>query len=119
MACLFQVLKALQEAVTNHNLSLQPATPPEAVTANKKHARPNPAHSFQVAQCLYVLPQRANILIVHLFMCMCLNVKVKVVRYGRQTVSVDIDAGVLLFDKKSGSFGVETVTHSRSKLTLP
>ncbi|XP_077092352.1 inositol polyphosphate phosphatase-like 1b [Siphateles boraxobius] len=80
-----RVLKALQEAVTNHNLSLQPATPPEAVTANKKHARPNPVHSFQV----------------------------KVVRYGRQTVSVDIDAGVLLFDKKSGSFGLETVTHNR------
>lgn len=52
IACLFQVLKALQEAVTNHNLSLQPATPPEAVTATKKHARPNPVHSFQVAQCL-------------------------------------------------------------------
>uniref|UniRef100_A0A671M8E8 phosphatidylinositol-3,4,5-trisphosphate 5-phosphatase n=1 Tax=Sinocyclocheilus anshuiensis TaxID=1608454 RepID=A0A671M8E8_9TELE len=49
----------------------------------------------------------------HLFMCMCLHVKIKVVRYGRQTVSVDIDAGVLLFDKKTGSFGVETVTHDR------
>uniref|UniRef100_A0A8C1N426 phosphatidylinositol-3,4,5-trisphosphate 5-phosphatase n=1 Tax=Cyprinus carpio TaxID=7962 RepID=A0A8C1N426_CYPCA len=36
-----------------------------------------------------------------------------VVRYGRQTVSVDIDAGVLLFDKKTGSFSVETVTHNR------
>uniref|UniRef100_A0A8C2K951 phosphatidylinositol-3,4,5-trisphosphate 5-phosphatase n=1 Tax=Cyprinus carpio TaxID=7962 RepID=A0A8C2K951_CYPCA len=55
ISCLFQVLKALQEAVTNHNLSL----------------------------------------------------------YGRQTVSVDIDAGVLLFDKKTGSFSVETVTHNR------
>uniref|UniRef100_A0A8C2KB88 phosphatidylinositol-3,4,5-trisphosphate 5-phosphatase n=1 Tax=Cyprinus carpio TaxID=7962 RepID=A0A8C2KB88_CYPCA len=33
--------------------------------------------------------------------------------YGRQTVSVDIDAGVLLFDKKTGSFSVETVTHNR------
>uniref|UniRef100_A0A672T7U0 phosphatidylinositol-3,4,5-trisphosphate 5-phosphatase n=1 Tax=Sinocyclocheilus grahami TaxID=75366 RepID=A0A672T7U0_SINGR len=49
----------------------------------------------------------------HLFMCMCLHVKIKVVRYGRQTVSVDIDAGVLLFDKRTGSFGVETVTHDR------
>lgn len=37
------------------------------------------------------------------------------VRYGRQTVSVDIDAGVLLFDKKSPSFGVETVKHDRSE----
>lgn len=52
-------------------------------------------------------------------MCMCLHVKVKVVRYGRQTVSVDIDAGVLLFDKKTGSFGVETVTHDRSEFILP
>ncbi|XP_016311808.1 phosphatidylinositol 3,4,5-trisphosphate 5-phosphatase 2B isoform X1 [Sinocyclocheilus anshuiensis] len=80
-----RVLKALQEAVTSHNLSLQPVTPPESVTAPKKQARPNTVHSFQV----------------------------KVVRYGRQTVSVDIDAGVLLFDKKTGSFGVETVTHNR------
>uniref|UniRef100_A0A672P3D3 phosphatidylinositol-3,4,5-trisphosphate 5-phosphatase n=1 Tax=Sinocyclocheilus grahami TaxID=75366 RepID=A0A672P3D3_SINGR len=71
-----RVLKALQEAVTSHNLSLQPVTPPESVTAPKKQARPNTVHSFQV----------------------------KVVRYGRQTVSVDIDAGVLLFDKKTGSF---------------
>ncbi|XP_056625457.1 inositol polyphosphate phosphatase-like 1b isoform X2 [Triplophysa dalaica] len=80
-----RVLKALQEAVTNHNLSLQPATPPEAVTVTKKTARPSPVHSFQV----------------------------KVVRYGRQTVSVDVHAGVLLFDKKSASFGMETVTHDR------
>ncbi|XP_051505508.1 phosphatidylinositol 3,4,5-trisphosphate 5-phosphatase 2B-like isoform X2 [Myxocyprinus asiaticus] len=80
-----RVLKALQEAVTSQNLSLRPVTPPEAVTATKKQARPNPVHSFQV----------------------------KVVRYGRQIVSVDIDAGVLLFDKKAGSFGMETVTHDR------
>ncbi|XP_073710339.1 inositol polyphosphate phosphatase-like 1b isoform X2 [Misgurnus anguillicaudatus] len=80
-----RVLKALKEAVTNHNLSLQPATPPEAVTVTKKQDRPNPVHSFQV----------------------------KVVRYGRQTVSVDIDAGVLLFDKKSVSSGVETVSYDR------
>lgn len=37
------------------------------------------------------------------------------VRYGRQTVSVDLDTGVLLFDKKAGSFGAETVSHDRSK----
>ncbi|XP_052010483.1 phosphatidylinositol 3,4,5-trisphosphate 5-phosphatase 2B-like isoform X1 [Xyrauchen texanus] len=80
-----RVLIALQDAVTIHNLSLQPVTLPEAVTAPKKQARPNPVHSFQV----------------------------KVVRYGRQKVSADIDAGVLLFDKKSGSFGVETVTQDR------
>uniref|UniRef100_A0A8C2K854 phosphatidylinositol-3,4,5-trisphosphate 5-phosphatase n=1 Tax=Cyprinus carpio TaxID=7962 RepID=A0A8C2K854_CYPCA len=48
-----------------------------------------------------------------LFAFIYVHVKVKVVRYGRQTVSVDIDAGVLLFDKKTGSFSVETVTHNR------
>uniref|UniRef100_A0A8C1SNV3 phosphatidylinositol-3,4,5-trisphosphate 5-phosphatase n=1 Tax=Cyprinus carpio TaxID=7962 RepID=A0A8C1SNV3_CYPCA len=76
-----RVLKALQEAVTNHNLSLQP----ESITVPQKLGKPSTVHSFQV----------------------------KVVRYGRQTVSVDIDAGVLLFDKKTGSFSVETVTHNR------
>lgn len=37
------------------------------------------------------------------------------VRYGRQTVSVDVDTGVLLFDRKAGSFGIERVSHDRSK----
>ena len=37
------------------------------------------------------------------------------VRYGRQTVSVDVDTGVLLFDRKTGSFRVETVSHERSE----
>lgn len=40
------------------------------------------------------------------------------VRYGRQTVSVDVDTGVLLFDRKAGSFGTEKVSHDRSKQTL-
>lgn len=90
------VLKALQDAVTNHNLAVQPAPPPEPAppppppppldtTPTKSHTRPIPVHSFQV----------------------------KMVRYGRQTVSVDVDTGVLLFDRKSGSFGVETVSHER------
>uniref|UniRef100_A0A673ZPL9 phosphatidylinositol-3,4,5-trisphosphate 5-phosphatase n=1 Tax=Salmo trutta TaxID=8032 RepID=A0A673ZPL9_SALTR len=39
--------------------------------------------------------------------------RIKMVRYGRQTVSVDLDTGVLLFDKKAGSFGAETVSHDR------
>ncbi|KAG7268786.1 LOW QUALITY PROTEIN: hypothetical protein CRUP_018341 [Coryphaenoides rupestris] len=38
---------------------------------------------------------------------------VKTARYGRQSVSVDVDTGVLLFDKKTGTFGVETVSHER------
>lgn len=41
--------------------------------------------------------------------------QVKMVSYGRQTVSVDVDTGVLLFDRKPGLFGVERVSHDRSK----
>ncbi|XP_036403938.1 inositol polyphosphate phosphatase-like 1b [Megalops cyprinoides] len=80
-----RVLKALQDAVTNHNLAVQPAPPPEPSPAPKSNVRPIPVHTFQV----------------------------KVVRYGRQTVSVDVDNGVLLFDRKSGTFGVETLSHDR------
>ncbi|XP_017263966.1 inositol polyphosphate phosphatase-like 1b isoform X2 [Kryptolebias marmoratus] len=85
-----KVLKALQDAVTNHNLAVQPSpAPPEptpAVVAPVKiHTRQLPVHSFQV----------------------------KMVRYGRQTVSVDVDAGVLLFDRKPGLFGTERVSHDR------
>lgn len=47
--------------------------------------------------------------------CFSLSVQVKMVRYGRQTVSVDVDSGVLLFDRKAGSFGIERVSHDRSK----
>lgn len=87
-----KVLKALQEAVTNHNLAVQPNPPTEATTVNvtctapvKNHARQLPVHSFQV----------------------------KMVRYGRQIVSVDVDTGVVLFDRKAGSFSVEKVSHNR------
>ncbi|XP_074529804.1 inositol polyphosphate phosphatase-like 1b isoform X2 [Halichoeres trimaculatus] len=85
-----KVLKALQDAVTNHNLAAQPNPPPPEptptnVTPVKNHARQLPVHSFQV----------------------------KMVRYGRQTVSVDVDTGVLLFDRKAGSFGIERVSHDR------
>ncbi|XP_053285374.1 inositol polyphosphate phosphatase-like 1b isoform X1 [Pleuronectes platessa] len=85
-----KVLKALQDAVTNHNLAVQPAPPPPepAPTSRapvKNHARQMPVHSFQV----------------------------KMVRYGRQTVSVDVDTGMLLFDRKAGSFTVEKVSHDR------
>ncbi|XP_054453301.1 LOW QUALITY PROTEIN: inositol polyphosphate phosphatase-like 1b [Anoplopoma fimbria] len=85
-----KVLKALQDAVTNHNLAVQPNPPPPEptptnVTPVKNHARQLPVHSFQV----------------------------KMVRYGRQTVSVDVDTGVLLFDRKAGSFGIERVSHDR------
>ncbi|KAI5630058.1 inositol polyphosphate phosphatase-like 1 [Silurus asotus] len=80
-----RVLTALQEAVTNHNLSMQPASVPEPVLPVKSPAKVVPVHSFQV----------------------------KVVRYGRQMVSVDVDNGVLLFDRKTGSLGIETITHDR------
>lgn len=30
-------------------------------------------------------------------------------------VSVDVDNGVLCFDRKTGSFGIEMITHDRSK----
>ncbi|XP_013763722.1 inositol polyphosphate phosphatase-like 1b isoform X1 [Pundamilia nyererei] len=85
-----KVLKALQDAVTNHNLAVQPNPPPPepsptCVTPAKSNARQLPVYSFQV----------------------------KMLRYGRQTVSVDVDAGVLLFDKKTGSFGIERVSHDR------
>lgn len=39
-------------------------------------------------------------------------------RYGRQTVSVDVSSGVVLFDKKLGSFSIEKVSHARSKRHL-
>uniref|UniRef100_A0A1A7WZF5 Inositol polyphosphate phosphatase-like 1b n=1 Tax=Iconisemion striatum TaxID=60296 RepID=A0A1A7WZF5_9TELE len=85
-----KVLKALQDAVTNHNLAAQPSPPPPdptpaAVTPIRHKARQQPVHSFQV----------------------------RMVRYGRQTVSVDVDSGVLLFDRKAGSFGIERVSHDR------
>ncbi|XP_047440673.1 inositol polyphosphate phosphatase-like 1b [Mugil cephalus] len=85
-----KVLKALQDAVTNHNLAAQPSPPtteptPASVTPVKHTSRQLPVHSFQV----------------------------KMLRYGRQTVSVDVDTGVVLFDKKSGSFSIERVSYER------
>lgn len=48
-----KVLKALQDAVTNHNLAVQPNPPPPEptptnATSVKNHARQLPVHSFQV-----------------------------------------------------------------------
>ncbi|XP_062855895.1 inositol polyphosphate phosphatase-like 1b [Trichomycterus rosablanca] len=80
-----RVLTALQEAVTHHNLYVQPAPAPEPAPHVKPNAQSVPVHTFQV----------------------------KVGRYGRQMVSVDVDNGVMLFDRKTGSFGVETITHDR------
>lgn len=109
-----RVLKALQEAVVNHNLApsqvpptaLSPAptpvnhntsssqapptfpspTPlPEAPPPGGRHAPPTAVHSFQV----------------------------KLVRYGKMVVSVDVDSGVLLFDRKMTSVAVETVKQDR------
>ncbi|XP_014857300.1 PREDICTED: phosphatidylinositol 3,4,5-trisphosphate 5-phosphatase 2B-like [Poecilia mexicana] len=85
-----KVLQALQDAVTNHNLAVQPSQPPPnpaptIVTSAKNNTRQLSVHSFQV----------------------------KMVKYGRQIVSVDVDTGVLLFDRKSSSFGIEKVSHNR------
>ncbi|XP_020779042.1 inositol polyphosphate phosphatase-like 1b [Boleophthalmus pectinirostris] len=86
-----KVLQALQEAVANHNLAVQPDPPPEATTINMtctapvKTPRQMTIHSFQV----------------------------KMVRYGRQIISVDVDSGVILFDRKADSFSVEKVSHDR------
>ncbi|XP_018589318.2 inositol polyphosphate phosphatase-like 1b isoform X1 [Scleropages formosus] len=80
-----RVLKALQEAVANHNLAAQPEPPPEPAPTTRSCDRPIPVHTFQV----------------------------KVSRYGRQVLSADVDGGVLLFDRKSGAFGVETVSQDR------
>uniref|UniRef100_A0A3Q0S123 phosphatidylinositol-3,4,5-trisphosphate 5-phosphatase n=1 Tax=Amphilophus citrinellus TaxID=61819 RepID=A0A3Q0S123_AMPCI len=85
-----KVLKALQDAVTSHNLAVQTSLPapepiPTSVPPAKSNARQLPVYSFQV----------------------------KMLRYGRQTISVDVDTGVLVFDKKTGSFGIERVSHDR------
>ncbi|XP_057705930.1 inositol polyphosphate phosphatase-like 1b isoform X2 [Corythoichthys intestinalis] len=84
-----KVLMALQDAVTNHNLAVQPNPPPldptPNITAKNQGRRQMPVHSFQV----------------------------KMLRYGRQTISVDVDAGVLLFDRKANSMDVERVSHDR------
>nr|BAO51251.1 inositol polyphosphate phosphatase-like 1b [Oryzias dancena] len=81
-----KVLKALQDAVTNHNLAVQPTPPsPTNVPPVQSQAEQLPVHSFQV----------------------------KMLRYGRQTVSVDVNSGVVLFDKRVGSFSTERVSHAR------
>lgn len=87
-----KVLKALQDAVTNHNLAVQPNPPPESAAINmtctapvKTLSRHTSVHSFQV----------------------------KMVRYGRQIVTVDVDTGVILFDRKADSFSVEKVSQER------
>ncbi|XP_046706213.1 inositol polyphosphate phosphatase-like 1b isoform X3 [Silurus meridionalis] len=67
------------------SLEKRPASVPEPVLPVKSPAKVVPVQSFQV----------------------------KVVRYGRQMVSVDVDNGVLLFDRKTGSLGIETITHDR------
>uniref|UniRef100_H3DHF3 phosphatidylinositol-3,4,5-trisphosphate 5-phosphatase n=1 Tax=Tetraodon nigroviridis TaxID=99883 RepID=H3DHF3_TETNG len=84
-----RVLKALQEAVSNHNLAVQQSPPPPEptppnATPVKTPTRALPVNSFQVKM-----------------------------KYGRQTVSVDVDSGVLLFDRKAVSIGVERISHER------
>ncbi|XP_020308552.1 phosphatidylinositol 3,4,5-trisphosphate 5-phosphatase 2B [Oncorhynchus kisutch] len=128
-----RVLKALQDAVTNHNLAVQPAPlrepapvsapvpapapAPVPVSAPAPVPAPSPAPAHAPAPAPSPAPVPAPALVpvaknnarpipVHSF-------QIKMVRYGRQTVSVDLDTGVLLFDRKAGSFGAETVSHDR------
>ncbi|XP_029515585.2 phosphatidylinositol 3,4,5-trisphosphate 5-phosphatase 2B-like [Oncorhynchus nerka] len=104
-----RVLKALQDAVTNHNLAVQPAPPPEPALAPAPAPGPAPAPAPAPAPVPAPVPVAKNHsrpIPVHSF-------QIKMVRYGRQTVSLDVDTGVLLFDRKAGSFGVETVSHEQ------
>ncbi|KAJ8255100.1 hypothetical protein GJAV_G00200920 [Gymnothorax javanicus] len=122
-----RVLKALQDAVANHNLASQPASataanhnlasqPASAAAANHNLAlQPAPAaaanHNLAsqptpAAETTPVVKTSVTSIPVHSF-------QVKVVRYGRQTVSVDVDKGILMFDKKSAAFGVETLSLDR------
>lgn len=113
-----QVLNALQHTVTNHNLAVQQAPPPPEPTPPttapaKTPARPLPVNSFQVKRSGDAT--RGLIVIVRHVKSVLVVVQVKMLRYGRQTVSVDVDSGVLLFDRKAGSFGVERISHERSE----
>lgn len=116
-----KVLKALQDAVTNHKLAAQPNPPvpeptPSSVNA-KNSVRQLPVHSFQVSQSRPRSNQIRLTFSLHVNCCVPPRSQVKMVRSGRQTVSVNVDAGVLHFDKKAGSFGAERVSHDRSTTT--
>lgn len=43
-----QVLKALQEAVSNHSLTVPPAPPTGTAPIARRNARVTPVHTFQV-----------------------------------------------------------------------
>ncbi|XP_072293210.1 inositol polyphosphate phosphatase-like 1b isoform X2 [Eucyclogobius newberryi] len=89
-----KVLQALQEAVSNHNLAVQPNPPPP------------PEPSTINVTCFAPVKNPVRHMSIHSF-------QVKMVRYGRQIVSVDVDSGVILFDRKADSFSVEKVSHDR------
>lgn len=116
-----QVLKALQDAVTNHNLAAQsnpPVPEPTPSSGNAKSSvRQLPIHSFQVRQSRPGSKQIRLTSSLHVNCCIPPCSQVKMVRSGRQTVSVNVDGGVLHFDKKAGSFGAERVSHDRSATT--
>ncbi|XP_063046606.1 inositol polyphosphate phosphatase-like 1b [Engraulis encrasicolus] len=121
-----RVLKALQDAVVNHNLAVQPApalapaptpapTPTLTPTPAPTHATapaPAPVHTTAptpVSAPEATPPPMKN----HTPPTPVHGFQVKLVRYGRMVVSVDLDTGVLLFDRRSASIGVETVTQDR------
>lgn len=115
-----KVLKALQDAVTNHNLVAQQNSQVPEPTPSNVNARSNfrqlPIHSFQVSQSRPKVYPSDVFTICELLRSFFYS-QVKMVRSGRQTVSVNVEAGVLLFDKKAGSFGTERLSHDRSMAT--
>ncbi|KAK6298407.1 hypothetical protein J4Q44_G00314620 [Coregonus suidteri] len=108
-----RVLKALQDAVTNHNLAVQPAPPPEPTLAPAPAPAPAPVPAPVPVPAPAPVPAPVPVATNHARPIPVHSFQIKMVRYGRQTVSVDVDTGVLLFDRKAGSFGVETVSHEQ------
>ncbi|XP_041076387.1 phosphatidylinositol 3,4,5-trisphosphate 5-phosphatase 2B-like [Polyodon spathula] len=80
-----KVLKALQEAVSNHSLTVPPAPPTGTAAIARTNARAMPVHTFQV----------------------------KVGRAGRLALHIDVDGGRLIFDKRPGASHEECISHDR------
>ncbi|MGH0187299.1 UNVERIFIED_CONTAM: hypothetical protein FKN15_024586 [Acipenser sinensis] len=82
-----KVLKALQEAVSNHSLTVPPAPPTGTAPIARRNTRVTPVHTFQV----------------------------KVARAGRLALHIDVDGGRLIFDKRPGASHEECVSHDKSE----
>ncbi|KAK1167505.1 phosphatidylinositol 3,4,5-trisphosphate 5-phosphatase 2B-like [Acipenser oxyrinchus oxyrinchus] len=80
-----KVLNALQEAVSNHSLTVPSAPPTGTASIARRSARVTPVHTFQV----------------------------KVARAGRLALHIDVDGGRLIFDKRPGASHEECVSHDK------